>query len=147
MLNNIKQKLNNLKSHLVAAEVRILEPKFKTNMIGAGVSHKGKDYVTHTTLHHKKSALKTFVLWQKIALSVLVFGFVVGLTLNWLLALQIAIGVLTVIYFIDVVFNLYLVVKSLHLPPELDFTAEEIAKLKNKDLPVYTILCPMYREA
>jgi glycosyltransferase involved in cell wall biosynthesis/cellulose synthase/poly-beta-1,6-N-acetylglucosamine synthase-like glycosyltransferase/O-antigen/teichoic acid export membrane protein len=56
-------------------------------------------------------------------------------------------GVLSTIYFVDVLFNLFLVGKSIHTPPELSFTEDQIKALKDKDLPVYTILVPLYKEA
>lgn len=56
-------------------------------------------------------------------------------------------AVLSTIYFLDVLFNLFLVAKSVHTPPELSFTPEQIAKVQDNDLPVYTILVPLYKEA
>src|SRR6185369_9471071 len=48
---------------------------------------------------------------------------------------------------IDVFFSLYLVLKSLHFPPELKFSDEDISALKDSELPIYSILCPLYHEA
>lgn len=124
-----------------------VSPTRKGSMIGAGVRKLEKEFVTHTTLHHHKSAVNTFVLWQKLFLIFATATLTFGLVVNALLTLQIFVGILTVIYFADVLFNLFLVLKSLHLPPELDFGERELSKIKDKTLPVYTILCPMYKEA
>lgn len=124
-----------------------IEPFKKNSMIGAGVRKLEKEFVTHTTLREHKSAVHTFVFWQKFFLFLLITGFGLGLILDWLLTLQIIVGLLTVIYFIDVLFNLFLVLKSLHLPPELDFEDKDLEKINDDELPVYTILCPMYKEA
>lgn len=124
-----------------------IAPIRNNSMIGAGVRKLEKEFVTHTTLHEHKSAVHTFVFWQKMFLLLIVGVFTTGLIVNWLLTLQIVVGLLTVIYFIDVLFNLFLVLKSLHLPPELDYDEKELSKIKDEELPMYTILCPMYKEA
>ena len=54
---------------------------------------------------------------------------------------------LSTIYFFDVLFNLYLVMKSLHTPPEMNFSQSDLKKINDQDLPVYSILCPLYKEA
>ena len=36
--------------------------------------------------------------------------------------------------------------KSLHFPPEIKVEDSEIQKLDEKNLPIYTILCPLYKE-
>ncbi|MBI4134887.1 MAG: glycosyltransferase [Candidatus Sungbacteria bacterium] len=54
-------------------------------------------------------------------------------------------GIIAAFYFCLMMFKLYVVYKSI-ATPFLDFTKEEIAALRNEDLPVYTILIPLYRE-
>lgn len=109
--------------------------------------HKQKRLITHTTLHHNQSALLTFIPWQIafIAAAVLIAG--LGLFINFTLAVITIVAVLSGIYFIDVVFNLYVILKSLYFPPELSFQDQEIIKLNSKSLPVYSILCPLFHEA
>ena len=144
LLNKMTSKI---KGVFVNPTIEHINPLKKGSMIGAGVKKLEKEFITHTTLIHHKSAVHTFVLWQKLFLSGLVGIFLTGLALNWLLTLQLVVAILTVIYFIDVLFNLFLVLKSLHLPPELDFDDKELTEIKDIDLPIYTILCPMYKEA
>ncbi len=145
---NIANKISSrFKRIFINPKVEHIKPRKKGSMIGAGVKKLENEFITHTTLMHHKSAVHTFILWQKLFLTGLIGIFLIGLALNWLLTLQIFVAFLTVIYFIDVLFNLFLVLKSLHLPPELDFDDKELAKIKEKDLPIYTILCPMYKEA
>ena len=49
------------------------------------------------------------------------------------------------IYFVLMVFKLWVVSQALTFPL-VDFTQEEIKAIKDKELPVYTILIPLYRE-
>jgi cellulose synthase/poly-beta-1,6-N-acetylglucosamine synthase-like glycosyltransferase len=115
--------------------------------LGAGVIYKGKRYVTHTHLPHHQSALLTLKLWQKVALVLGLSTFILGLLINAKITVIVFIAILTFIYFADLIFSTYVLLKSLHFPPEIKVTDEEIAKLKEKNLPIYTILCPLYKEA
>jgi len=117
------------------------------NMLrGASLRFKGQRYLTHTTLNHKKSAVVNFSSGQKIALfsalSVISAGFYsksFGLLIS-------AIALLSIFYFLDVIFNLFLVVRSLSKPPEIEISESELASIQDQSLPVYSILCPLYKE-
>ncbi|HEX8965405.1 MAG TPA: glycosyltransferase, partial [Patescibacteria group bacterium] len=124
-----------------------IPPEEKGSMRGAGIGFKRKKYITHTTLHHSHSAIRTFLATQKVFILSLLTIFLIGLVLRPLLALGILIAVLSFIYFLDVVFNLYLILKSLHFPQEISSTEEELKNIKETDLPIYSILCPLYKEA
>jgi cellulose synthase/poly-beta-1,6-N-acetylglucosamine synthase-like glycosyltransferase/glycosyltransferase involved in cell wall biosynthesis/O-antigen/teichoic acid export membrane protein len=124
-----------------------IPPENKNSMVGAGVGYKRKRYITHTTMPHHFSALRTFTKFQKAIIFGLISLIGIGLYLNLILTLQILVGALSAIYFLDVIFNLYLIIKSLSFPKEISSTEEEINSLDDKELPVYTILCPLYKEA
>jgi cellulose synthase/poly-beta-1,6-N-acetylglucosamine synthase-like glycosyltransferase/glycosyltransferase involved in cell wall biosynthesis/O-antigen/teichoic acid export membrane protein len=117
------------------------------SMLGAGIMHKRKRLITHTTLHHSQSAISTFIPWQVAFIAFIVAIAVLGLILNYTAAIITVVAILSGIYFIDVVFNLFVILKSLYLPPELKFEASEIKNLISEFLPVYSILCPLFREA
>ncbi|QQR77298.1 MAG: glycosyltransferase [Candidatus Moraniibacteriota bacterium] len=116
-------------------------------MLGAGVAHNRKRFVTHSTLAHHSSALHTFVSWQKIVVISIALAFVVGVLLRPISTLIAVTAILTSIYFLDVLFNAFFVVRSLKKPPEVSFSDEELATLRDEQLPLYSILCPLYREA
>ena len=116
-------------------------------MIGAGVTFKKKHFVTHSTLPHNISALKTFAPWQVILLSLLIITTGWGLVTNTTNTLITLTATLSFIYLLDVIFNFYVTLKSLHFPPEIIATSEELTSIKDKDLPIYTILVPLYKEA
>ncbi len=119
----------------------------KDSMVGAGYYYKGKKLITHTTLGHQYSALETFSRDQKIFFFGLLLILAVDLFFEPKLTLTLIIGFLSAIYFIDVLFNLFVVLKSLHFPPELSFSSKRINLLEDRQLPIYTILCPMYKES
>jgi len=125
----------------------LIHPESKDSMHGAGIAHNRTRFVTHTTLHHDISALETFIPWQKVFLLSLVGLFILGLIITPLHTGIAFFAFITTLYFIDVFFNLGLVLQSLKTPPELCSTEEELAALNEKDLPLYSILCPLYKEA
>jgi len=124
-----------------------VSPTEKNTMLGAGIGFKRKKYITHTTLHHSQSAIRTFILRQLVLLGIVAEIAAMGAFLAPLLTVQILIGVLSFIYFIDVLFNFYLIWKSLHVPQEITFSAGELYRIDESSLPVYSILCPLYKEA
>lgn len=119
----------------------------KDSPLGAGVAHRGHRFITHTYLPHEKSAFSTFASWQKVGLLGLVTIATTGLLVDAVVTAIALIGVLTLVYFLDFLFNLYILLKSLHFPPEIKVKEAEIGELHNRELPIYTILCPLYREA
>ncbi len=137
---------NALKVRLIHLKPQLILPS-KIRMQGAGMSFKKTKYITHTLLSYNRSAAQTFVLWQKvlICLSILVLAASAGAAP--LRTLQVIIVLLSGVYFLDVLFNLYLIVKSLHFPQEITSTNKELEALTDSKLPTYSILCPLYREA
>ncbi len=125
----------------------IIEPETGDSMVGAGIAHNRQRFVTHTTLHHHISALRTFAPWQRNLIWAVVLTIGAGLIIRPLETGITVVAVLTIIYFIDAMFNLFLVMKSLKTPPELSSTVEELTAIDEATLPVYSVLCPLYKEA
>jgi cellulose synthase/poly-beta-1,6-N-acetylglucosamine synthase-like glycosyltransferase len=78
---------------------------------------------------------------------VFILALLTGLILFTLPTLKIFTAVLSAIYFIDLLFMLYIILKSLYFPQEISVEHNEISRLLDADLPIYTILCPLYKEA
>jgi glycosyltransferase involved in cell wall biosynthesis/cellulose synthase/poly-beta-1,6-N-acetylglucosamine synthase-like glycosyltransferase/O-antigen/teichoic acid export membrane protein len=115
--------------------------------IGSGVVHKGRKFITHTHLPNTHSALMTFATWQKTAILSVALGIFAALIINPISTLVILLGTLSIIYLIDLVFSTNLLLKSLHFPPEVKLTDKQILSLDDSKLPIYSILCPLYKEA
>lgn len=125
----------------------LISPKQKGSMIGAGLVHRGKRFVTHTTLRPYHSALDVLSFYQKVGVAALLLILVLSFVTHPLDTAKVVVAILSFIYFVDVIFNLFLILKSLRQPPEISTSDEEIQELDNRKLPIYTILCPLYREA
>ena len=121
--------------------------KSKPGMIGSGVNFREHNYITHTTLHHSKSAISTFVPWQ-IALIFSLLTLILAVFVFKPLETAITtVSILSFIYLVDVFFNLFVIMKSLHTPPEIAVGEDELSLLEFHKFPIYTILCPLYKEA
>jgi cellulose synthase/poly-beta-1,6-N-acetylglucosamine synthase-like glycosyltransferase/glycosyltransferase involved in cell wall biosynthesis/O-antigen/teichoic acid export membrane protein len=116
-------------------------------MIGSGVSFRKNSYVTHTTLHHSKSAISTFVPWQIMLILGLATLIAAGFVFSPLNTAITLVAILSFVYLVDVFFNLFVIMKSLHMPPEISVGSDKLARLDAKKLPIYSILCPLYKEA
>jgi cellulose synthase/poly-beta-1,6-N-acetylglucosamine synthase-like glycosyltransferase len=119
----------------------------QSEMMGNGISYKGNRFITHTDVNYHHSALQTVVLYQKIALTISLAMFIVGFVVNWRTTIILVVAMLTALYFLDLLFNLFLISRSIQKIPEIRISQKEMKDIKNKDLPVYTILCPLYRES
>lgn len=128
-------------------KLSLIPPLSHQSMKGAGVFLKGKEFITHTTLPIEETAFYSLVFKQKAYLALAIVLIIFLFSFDPLGMLVRVIAVLSLLYFLDVLFNLYLIVKSLSLPVELKFTNEELQSLNGQDLPIYTILCPLYKEA
>lgn len=113
------------------------------SMLGAGVIHNRKKYITHTNLPHQTSALLTLTPAQKLVLAMVFAGLFFGLFINYLATLIVLTAILSIIYFADVLFSGYVLLKSLHFPPELKFDHEEIEAIDDKNYQ-YIQFCVRY---
>ncbi len=122
-------------------------PETGRNMKGAGIRYKRKKYVTHTTLPFAKSSIVTFTFFQKLLLLTLLSVIVSGLLFQTFNTLKTVVAVLSTIYFLDALFNLFINLKSVYETQEIKISEKELSQISDKNLPVYTILCPLYKEA
>src|SRR3989344_7268735 len=100
MLNFNKVKINK--------KVILLKPEVPGTTIGAGLIYKGKRFITHNNLPVNKSALETFVNWQKVLLFLSVIALLIGFIISPSFSAIILIAVLTSAHFIDLVFTFYI---------------------------------------
>lgn len=125
----------------------IIPPKKEGSMIGAGVGHKKRQFITHTTLPLHKTAFHTFITHQIIIMSSLLLMLAAGLFLDALLAVQILLTIVSVVYFTDTIFNFFVIWRSLTRNVELRVTSSQLNNINDHTLPVYSILCPLYKES
>ncbi len=135
-----------IKTKLYHKPFRILSDS-EDSMIGSGFNYNRKKFTTHTTLATHESAITTFSIWQGSLIGLIVIAFLFSASQNPLLTAIAVTATLSAIYFIDVLFNLWVISKSLHTPPEIEISEKDIALLQDTELPIYSILCPLYKEA
>lgn len=135
------------KTRFAGRKVYVLDGANEDSMVGASIAYRRKRFVTHSTLSHEHSAIRTFT-WQQV-----LFVFVLFLLIAYgffISPLRTAIGIvgtLTVVYCIDVLFNFFLVMRSLRTKVEVLSSTADLEQFSDADLPVYSVLCPLYKEA
>ncbi len=124
-----------------------IPPDDSGSMVGAGIACNGRRFITHTTLNDGASARRVLLGWQSGIIILIALVFLSGILIDKLLMAIIFIAALSAVYFFDMAFNLYLVAKSLSSSNEIKSSPEEIAALRDDELPIYSIFCPLFREA
>jgi cellulose synthase/poly-beta-1,6-N-acetylglucosamine synthase-like glycosyltransferase/glycosyltransferase involved in cell wall biosynthesis/O-antigen/teichoic acid export membrane protein len=137
-LNALKLKFKRQQPHTFSKDI--------TAAKGEGFFHNGKPFVTHSVLSNKKSAFFNLINGQKLFLAALIIILIEGLVFNWHGTLLILLSGLTIMYFMDLLFNFYLIFVSFKREPEIKISDEELKANENRIWPVYTILCPLYKE-
>ena len=84
---------------------------------------------------------------QKVLGMLLLAGLAALLVFNFRFGLTVVNGFFITFYLVLTAYKVYLIHHSLGLAHEIRCTPEEIAALRDEDLPVYTILVPLYHEA
>ena len=135
-----------VKTRLTPSKIYPIRPR-NDSSVGSGLAHRRHRFITHSLLPHPLSAFTTFTRHQKLFLFTLLGIIFIGFTLNPLLTAQILIGLLSFVYFCDVLFSFSLTFKSLRFPPEISISTDQLRRCATEKLPIYSILCPLYREA
>lgn len=113
--------------------------------VGSGFRYKGREYVTHNTLARKDSAIERTTLIQRSFLAILFLVLLLGALINGSGLLILIVSFVTILYFCDLLFNMFLIYRSLKLYSEIS-VGDKTTK-QPREWPVYTILCPLYKEA
>jgi cellulose synthase/poly-beta-1,6-N-acetylglucosamine synthase-like glycosyltransferase len=123
-----------------------LPPENKETMNWAGIHYNKARFITHTTIRSQHSAVATLTSSQKLILFSLGGGLLTSLVLNWHLTLLVLFSSLVILYFLDLLFNVFIIFRSLFTNPEIVITDEDVHSLGDKKLPLITVLCPLYKE-
>jgi len=86
---------------------------------------------------------KQQAIWM-IAFAIIMVGLAIWNLSNFLIALN---SIFTVIYIMMVIFKFFLVANAIGTNLEVPVTEEEIQALQDNELPIYTVLIPVYKEA
>lgn len=114
---------------------------------GNAFHHKGALFVPYTELHHIESALHRVTKKQFSLITLFLCSVALALIINWHATLVLFLSFLMTLYFIDLLFNLFLIWRSFAKTPEIQISDNEILEYDKKHKwPTYTILCPLYKE-
>lgn len=113
---------------------------------GKGFHYNGEEFIHHSHLPANQTAVYRFSGIQILLLIALALITSISLFVNWHFSIVVVVAVLTTLYFLDLLFNLFLIYRSFSKTPELLVSDEEINKVKEPEWPMYTILCPLYKE-
>lgn len=116
----------------------------RVKSLGSGFHYKGTEYVTHNTLDRHSSAVERTTQNQRLVLLALLLA-VVGLAIfNGSLLLIGITSVITILYFMDLLFNMFLIYRSFQSYSEIVVDDHTVGRRHH--WPTYTILCPLYKE-
>lgn len=136
-----------------AVNLRIKPPRLipfheKWSHDGLGFHFKGRKYVTHTRLHKSEMAVERTSVSQRWIVFAVIALLAACFALDWKLSLLVSVSAITVMYFLDLLFNLYLIIRSFYAEPELRVSEQDIEYRENwYEWPRYTIFCPLYKES
>lgn len=114
--------------------------------LGNQFYHKGVKYEPHSTLSLDQSAFRPMKKENIFLFFSVLYLYSVLLFINWQLTLVATVTGLSLLYFADLLFNLFLIIRSFAKSPEISISQEELQKAKEREWPSYTVLCPLYKE-
>jgi cellulose synthase/poly-beta-1,6-N-acetylglucosamine synthase-like glycosyltransferase len=106
-----------------------------------------KEVAMFAPFRPKLSALQTFTTRQVVALCVIGLLWMIGLLVFRLEMVMAIIAAITVMYSFNLIVSVSLALRSFRNSPEERISDDVVRALKDVDWPLYTILCPLYREA
>lgn len=125
------------------AKLIYYDRKFNGNVF----NHNGITYKPHTDLKLNQSAFYRLDLKQKFLIFIFSALLTFGILIDWHNTFIIFIAILTSIYFTDLLFNLIIIGRSFTNPKHISISRPELLNINDKNLPIYTILCPLYKES
>ncbi|HRN70413.1 MAG TPA: glycosyltransferase [Candidatus Woesebacteria bacterium] len=116
----------------------------RKDALGPGFHYKGIEFIHFSDLSVTDSAVKT-LLGNQLAFILGTIGiFALGLLINWKFTIITFVGIITVVYFLDLLFNFFLIYRSFSKSPEITVDKKEFKHIT--EWPKYTIFCPLYKE-
>ena len=111
-----------------------------------------EEQITHKAIHElrlakpEESASQVFTGWQIVVMGLLSIGLVAGLLWQpWLTATSIITG-LSLFYSLSIIYKLIISLMGSLAEMEVRITKEDVAAVAYNDLPIYSILVPVYKE-
>ena len=106
-----------------------------------------KEVAIFAPFRPKLSALQTFTTRRVVALCVIGLLWITGLLVFRLEMLTAVIAAITVMYSLSLILTISMAARSFRTQPEEHIGDDIVHALNNAEWPMYTVLCPLYREA
>lgn len=135
-----------------AIKLRLLRPEIipfsPTQQLikGKGFHYKGREFIHHSGLPFENTAFHRLSGTQILFIIAMVEILLLGIVLDWHFTVLLIVAVITVLYFIDLLFNLFLIFRNFSTPAEIVITEKSLHAQQNKVWPMYTVFCPLYKE-
>ncbi len=108
--------------------------------------HKGTKYAPYSNLSLVDSAFFRLSRNQFLFCLTGSLFYLLLLYTNWLETLVFTFAFLTLVYFTDLFFSLFLVMRSFVKKHEVTVSQKEIDSVPDSEWPLYTVFCPLYKE-
>lgn len=112
---------------------------------GSGFRYRGREYITHNKLPRKNTAVERTTPYQRFVLIGIACAVLVGVITDGNALLIDVVSLITILYFFDLLFNMFLIYRSLRRYSEMSVDESDLRK--KRTWPTYTVLCPLYKEA
>lgn len=132
-----------LKLKLSDSEIIPLHP-VRAKKFGQGFHYHGQEYIHFTSLPTNISAVTRLTKTQILIALAVISAIISGIVIDWYTTILMLVVFITVVYFVDLVFYLYLIYQSLIDDQVINISQSELAQ--DRSWPKYTILCPLYHE-
>lgn len=109
------------------------------------IGWKQQRFDLHTDLDPRRIAIQTLTATQTLLLIAALVILIVLFAVNFKQALIVSIGIVSIVYFIDLLFNLYLVSNTFRNDKSVKISDNQLTT-NRADWPEYSIFCPLYKE-
>jgi len=106
-----------------------------------------KENASFAAIDAARSAITTLTTGQAIVILLLVAGLITGLYLAGPLTLELLLGGVTLAYLVNLMITATMAASVIGKAPEERFSPDIIHQLDGLPWPLYTVLCPLYKEA
>lgn len=150
-----KSKINILKDSwqigIAALQLKFFPPSiipFHPTMAfknGKGFHYKGNTFIHHSDLAIHETAFFRLTPAQQLIAITTFLSILLSLFINWHETLTVLLALLTFFYFTDLLFSLFLITRNFQKQTEIEILDKMVNT--NRPWPMYTIFCPLYKEA
>lgn len=112
---------------------------------GKGFHYKGHMYIHHSDLRIQETAFFRLTSNQQHIIIITMLTLLLSFLVAWHTTIVVLLGILTTFYFTDLLFGLFLITRNFQKQAEIKIEKSQLPE--SRVWPIYTIFCPLYKEA